>query len=187
MQSKRKVLAVFGWPLVAVDELDPRTALRVCERTLELWDTGAYDCLLVSGGRFLPPEIQTRPWSKIASEFFEWHGVPKERIVRESDSFDTYDNIRYSLRELYHAGIPDADITVVTHKTHGRRVRHTFKVAHGVEVRIEPVDLPLTILERIKQWAFVLYHWLDPYGTKYAKRRRIEGRRTLGLPPVSEP
>ncbi|HEU0050565.1 MAG TPA: YdcF family protein [Patescibacteria group bacterium] len=182
MPRTTKVLVIFGWPILPVDRLDPRSSLLVCKHALLVWETGAYDKLLISGGRFMISLIQTRPWSEIAADWLARHGIPRDCLILETKSFDTYGNLRYSLEALRDAGIHSFELSICTYWVHGIRIRHTAKAAHGLTVQIQPVWMPLTWRERLTQWLFVIYHYIDRDGRLYAKRRRIRERKRLGLP-----
>lgn len=164
------VLMVPSWQVVPPDMLCPLDSQLVCMEAHKLWRTGQYEWLLVSGGIFLPPKIQTRPAADLMGAWFEECGVPRSRIIKESRSLDTFDNVRYSLYELWARGIRDPDITVCTHRIHGIRIRHTFKMAHRIDVRIHEVSLPLSIAEQVAQWLCVLYHRHDTHGTGWFAR-----------------
>lgn len=164
------ILMVPSWQIVGIDVLSPKDTLIVCEEALRLWRTNAFEFLLVSGGLFLPPEIQTQPSSHLMARWFVEHGVAPTLIITESRSLDTYDNLRYSLAELASRGV-DPDITVCTHRIHGIRIRHTFHAAFGQTVRIHEVHFPLSSAEWINQWLCVLYHYADRRGYGWLARR----------------
>lgn len=166
-----RILMVPSWLLLSHNQLSPANTLPVCQEALKLWQTGAYDLLLLSGGLFLPAHIQSRPSSELMQDWFVEQGVDPRQIVLETRSLDTYDNIRYSLEELASVRIGEFAITVCTHRIHGRRIKHTFRRAHGVDITVHPVPLPLRMMERCQQWMYVLYHWLDPFGNGWLARR----------------
>lgn len=177
MGAQTNVLAVFGWPLLPVDRLDPTTSERAVARAVGLMrGSSRYDLALFSGGIFLPPAVQTRPWGEIARDAAVAAGTDPHQTLVETASLDTYDNIRYSLGVLEKAGIRYFSLTVCTHRIHGRRVRHTAKVLYGMNIRIEPVEMPLTPGERIWQWGCVAYHYWDKSGSGWYRRRMLRRR-----------
>lgn len=176
MSEKAKILAAFGWPLLPVNRLDERTSARVVDRVIRLMQSGQYNFVLFSGGVFLPPDIQTRPWGEIARDAAIAAGVDPCCTLVETESVDTYDNIRYSLDVIRQNGIHNFALTVCTHPIHGRRIRYTANVLHGVDVRIEPVGLRLTFGELMWQELCVAYHYWDTHGTGWYRRHILEKR-----------
>jgi uncharacterized SAM-binding protein YcdF (DUF218 family) len=161
---------VPSWQIDPIDNLRVLDSQFVCIEAIKLWRAGAFEWLLVSGGIFLPSTIQTRPASDLMGAWFEACGISSARIIKESRSLDTYGNVRYSLDELDAKGIKDPEITVCTHRIHGMRIRHTFKAAHGIDVHVHAVHLPLTIAETAVQWLCAFYHLVDTHGTGWFAR-----------------
>jgi hypothetical protein len=182
-KQKMRILAVFGWPLVPLNQLDPRTSLPILDHAIKIWDPEKYDRLLLSGGCFLPRHIQTQPWCEIAGAYCFVEGVSLHRVMYEARSFDTFDNLRCTLELLEASRIHDFELTICTYPTHGYRIALTALYAHNIRVRIEPVLLDLTLRERFMQWLYVLYHIFDVKGTGIiahrVRQRRVDNAKRL--------
>ncbi len=176
-----RILMVPSWQLVPRDRLSPRDTQIVCQAALELWQTGLFDLLLLTGGLFLPSYIQSKPSSELMKNWFVAQGVESTRIVTETRSLDTFENIAYSLTELRRLGISHPDITVCTQWQHAVRIRHTFKRAHGIEIQIYTLNFDLPPLEHARQWLYIAYHCYDTRGDKWLARtvRRRRGRAAI--------
>lgn len=178
-----RILMVPSWQLVPRDRLSPHDTQLVCQEALQLWKTGLYDLLLLTGGLFLPPYIQTKPSAELMKDWFVSQGVEPSRIVTETRSLDTFENISYSLAELQLLGINHPDITVCTQWQHAVRIRHTFERAHGVEVQIYTLNFDLPPREQAWQWLYIAYHWYDTRGDKWLARtiRRRRARAVMAV------
>ncbi|HMB26187.1 MAG TPA: hypothetical protein VKP03_02095 [Patescibacteria group bacterium] len=47
--------------IIKKDKLSLADTLQRCKKALDLWKTKEYEKILVTGGIFLPPNIQTKP------------------------------------------------------------------------------------------------------------------------------
>lgn len=154
--------------LIPAQEVSPcdllqgtKTELRLIEG-LRLWGSGKFDAIIVCGGVYLPQETQTTPAARIMKEWLVSHGVPAENTMAEERSRDTYENISYALEMI---GGKASQITVVTHWQHALRFRLTFRLAHKMKVRTEPMYYWTGFKSFALEWAILLVHLFDPSGT----------------------
>lgn len=153
------------------------TLLRLQEG-LRLWRTGSFDYLLVSGGIFNPPEIQTVSASELMRDWLIEQGVPKGRIICESRSLDTYENISMSLDILREIGDQTVKITVVTQWQHAIRFRITFLLGYRMWIRTVSMHYPMAPQAIAKEFLFILHHLLFPKGEWSPWSKRIRTLRT---------
>lgn len=182
--SETRILMVPSWQLAPSDRLSPRDTQIVCRAALQLWQTGRFDLLLLTGGVFLPPHIQTRPSAELMKDWFRSQDVEPSRIVTETRSLDTFENIAFSLTELRRRGIENPLITVCTQWLHALRIRHTFQRAHGVAMRVHAIRFHMSWRDLAWQWLCVAYHWYDPGGMgRLAKSARLRRSRAASRAP----
>lgn len=165
-----QILMVPSWQIVPRDRLSPRDTQIVCRAALQLWNTGQYDLLLLTGGVFLPPRIQIRPSAELMKDWFMSQGMESSRIVTETRSLDTFENIAFALAELRRLGVVHPDITVCTQWLHAARIRHTFQRAHGISIRVHAIRFDMPWHDLAWQWFCAAYHWYDPAGTGWLAR-----------------
>lgn len=157
-----KVLFIPSCEVAAIDELeDTETEIRLKAGLLE-WKKGAFDVIAVAGGVYLAPELQTRPSGDLMKEWLVERGVPADKVVSESTSRDTYENISGVLREL--KGTKIDRLVVITQWQHAMRFWITFRAAHGVKAEIIPLRYPVGFKRFLMEWVFLLIHTMDVYG-----------------------
>ncbi len=178
-----EVLFVPAELIEPINQLSVRTQLR-CLRALDLWFTGKYTYILVSGGKFLPPSTQTAPAALLMEHWLVDHGVSEKVIVRDLQSVDTFENILFGMQALARHGHGDPSlitVTLVTEPLHAARFVHSFKAMYGSGIRVSPVRYQLSCLEHIKEALFMCIHMLDPRGkggvARYNRLRRRKAAR----------
>jgi len=166
-----KILLV---PAEAIDPLNQLSAntLRRCEAALEVWRTGQFDRILVTGGMFLDQKRQTIPAATIMWDWFTKHGVRDNQILVEPGSLDTYQNIDFGLRLLREEGCADAQITVITQYQHALRFAITFFLAHQRRINLIMIRQPAMLWkEWLMEWLVIIpYHLIDWRGTLWLAR-----------------
>lgn len=142
-------------------------------RGFKIWKKGRYDKIIVSGGIFLPPNVQTVAAGRLMEDWLRTRGVPAENILVEDKSRDTYENISESLALLTKEEKPEC--TVVTHWQHALRFWVTFRRAHKVKAKIHPMFYWVDIKTFILEWFILLVHIFDRDGTgKIASKNRLD-------------
>lgn len=175
-----KILFVPAGGITRLDQLDPANTLKRCEHALKMWNTKEYDHLVVTGGKFLSPDIQTAPAGQLMAEWFNAHGVNSTRIIIEEDSLDTYENISGSVIAMEDCKLSDSqrwDITVVTQWQHSWRFWISFWNMYGIRIEREPLSYPMSFMSWIMEFAMIAYHFYDPCGTGVIARKNRENRR----------
>lgn len=157
--------------IAALNELPPENTLRRCEEALELWRSERYDYLLVSGGIFLPPHIQTRAAADIMRDWFAQQGVSTRMIIVERESVDTFENVRLSAHLLTKMHVIRPRITVVTQWQHALRFWVTFRLGYGLNVAIRPIWHSLAWYEHVTEFGSLAYHVVDPRGNRLFARK----------------
>jgi uncharacterized SAM-binding protein YcdF (DUF218 family) len=171
-KSRRRKIRILYVPAELVETLNRlsrRTILR-CQKALELWQHSKYDYLAVTGGIFLPRDIQTEPAGLIMARWFHERGVDPERLIIEQHSRDTYENITGSVAEIRNllgrrCDSEGLEITIVTQWQHARRFQISFRKLHPeIEVKTVAVNYPLSAFETLKEYLFIGIHYVDPRG-----------------------
>ncbi|MFA5946271.1 MAG: YdcF family protein [Patescibacteria group bacterium] len=182
MTGKTQVLFVPSGNIVEKNELSPADTLLRCQRALELWKSGKFHFLLITGGLFNPPDVQSIPAAWIMAEWFQNRGVPRDQIIVERDSLDTFQNIRFGLERLKENDIVNCDFTVVTQWQHAWRFWVTMWWVYGIKIERVGMHYKLPALAQIKEYLFILYHVWDPYGVGFLaqKNRRDRGALASG-------
>ncbi len=147
---------------MAIDKLAQDTLYR-CQAALELWRTGQFDRILVSGGICFPREIQTRPASESMKQWLSQpqQGVDKNQIICESKSLTSFGNVEFSLKKLTEVGIDQPQITVVSQWQHAIRMRIAFSLVYGIKVERYPLHYPISFSSWLYEWFLILYHLWD--------------------------
>lgn len=203
LDGKIRVLLVPSEGIVRLkgkpDYLSDNTRAR-CERALKAWNTGEYDIMVITGGKFSPPSEQTRPAADLMFDWFtrRGRGVRNDQVILETKSLDTYQNIQNSLYEirrfvnskLLHVRKGDEDehfeIHVCTEFLHGLRFWVTFARAYGIWVKVIPVRQPrMTVMQVVLEMLVLIpLHVIDPFGnnwvSKRERRKRQEAARRRG-------
>ena len=158
-----------------VDRIAGATLARL-EEGLRLWREGGFDLLAVSGGVFLPPDVQTRSAANLMEDWLAEHGVNRSDILVEDESLDTFQNIALTYARLGgRAHGNSLEWTVVSHSTHLRRFAVTCRT-YGITMHRAPVAYRLSLGARIGEAIAYLVHRLDPRGVGHLARRNRAGR-----------
>ena len=173
MEEKVHILLLPAECIDPVDRICERTIKR-CLKALELWRTGNYDYILITGGIFLPPNVQTEPASYLIKKYLAGK-VDSSHIIIEEKSRTTFENAGFGLNELSLRCIEDFDLTVVTQWQHALRFGLTF-MAYGHKIRSEKVKYRLKPSEWLREWAYILIHLVDPLGRSKAVKKFTENR-----------
>ena len=155
------------------DSLEGTMTEKRLVRGLQIWRSGGYDMIIVSGGVYLPPEIQKTPSGRLMKEWLVEKDIPASKVITEDRSRDTYENISFSLRLLEDV---EPKIMVVTHWQHAMRFWLTFKLAHKMKVRTERMWYWIGAKNFILEWAILLVHMFDRMGTGKIARKNRESR-----------
>jgi len=133
------------------------------KQALVLWRAKEYDVIIVTGGIYLPPKIQTVPSGSLMKKWLIINKVSADKILCEDKSRDTFENISGALALV----IKDLDpkFTVVTHWQHALRFWITFRLAHKLKIRVIPMWYWAGIKTFIFEWFIFLVHLLDHKGT----------------------
>ncbi|MDD4607204.1 MAG: YdcF family protein [Patescibacteria group bacterium] len=171
-----KILLVPSGKINPVDCLEGTDTLLRCKKALELWQTGVYSKVLVTGGICSKPKIQTQPAGTLMAQWFEENGVSASDIIIEDQSLDTFENIRLSLQKILDLE-SDYEITVVTQQQHAMRMWITFLYGYGLLVGICPVKYKNSFKNWLREWGYLLYHLYDRKGTKFLAKKNRDSRR----------
>jgi len=158
-----KVLLVPCGGISAKNQISSKDTLPRCLKALELWQTGQYDRIVVTGGIFLPQHIQTVPAGEIMRQWFEKQGIEHDKILVENKSLDTYENVRYVLDKLKEREIENPEITLVTQWQHSWRFWLTFR-SYGIKIKRHKVKFKISWLTWLLEFAFIFIHLIDPKG-----------------------
>lgn len=172
-----RILFVPAGHIKRKDQLGRDTLLR-CQEALDLWDSQEFHYILVAGGIFNPPAVQTVPAAQIMADWFVSHGVLRSRILIEDKSLDTYENIHFSmrlLREQFSRSL--GELLVVTHWTHSLRFLMTFRRAHGVLISASSLFYPLGWRACLSECVSLTLHLLDSRGNNPVSRLLRRSRR----------
>jgi len=175
-----KILFIPSAGVLPVNVLDNATQERL-QAGLILWQSGNFDIVLVTGGICQPLREQTISLASLMRDWLLAHGIPSQRVLMETNSRDTFENIKFSLEVLHAFTTEPLEITVVSHWQHCQRFKHTFQFVHGIQVQLHPLPyLRETQFQRMKRFTlelcFLLVHVLDPSGNgkiaRYNRRKR---------------
>lgn len=138
---------------------------------MELWRTGQFDLMVLSGGIVAPRYIQTRPHAHTMKEWvINQPGAPdNEQILIDEMSRDSYENTYFSYDRIKTAGynpiIQDITLTIVSEIHHARRLRITFQKGIGWQsINIAPVNYKLSFGMCLLEYALYIMHAVDPEG-----------------------
>lgn len=174
-----KLLFVPSCDIKPINRLEGTYTLKRLEKAIQLWRTGQYDGMILSGGTVSPESIQTKPHADIMKEWVlqQEAGPSDEQIIVENCSLDTYENARFSQQAVTNwlavrnassyqkIATSSIKLTVVTEKNHGRRFLITFRRGLGWgNVTVVPADYTLSFAGLLLEWALRLMHLIDPVG-----------------------
>lgn len=150
------------------------TTKKRLKKGVVLWKKGVYDAIIVTGGIYLPPQIQTIPSGNLMKEWLREKGISSESIICENRSRDTYENIQGTLSLI--AEDRDPQLTVVTHWQHALRFWVTFRLAFGVKICIKPMYYRIGWKNFLLEWPMLFCHLVDKKGTGFIARSNREKR-----------
>ncbi len=148
------------------------------EAGLKKYRKGDFDFILLSGGIFLPPKIQTIPGARLMAKYLVKKGISYHQIILEERSLDTFQNVKFSTSKLFLMGIKNPEITVITQWQHAIRFWICFR-AYNLKISLEPINYQIPITDWLKEWLFILYHIYDRKGKKYLALKNREKRRQI--------
>lgn len=172
----KRILLVAPVDISPVDQISPERGLHHCETVLELWRTGWYDAILVTGGKFLPSHIQTRPAADSVRDWLVSRGVSKRKILLENSSLDTFENVGLAIHILDRLKLVRPTITVVAHWQHALRFWVTFFCGYGRYVRLYPLMYSLSWQEFFREVRLFFYHLIDPRGVRAPAQKKRASR-----------
>ncbi len=173
-----QILFVPSGGITPVDQLSPANTLQRCIKALQLWQNGTYHILILSGGICDPPSIQRTAGAEIMRRWFVERGVPEKRIITESHSRDTYENIILSVRLLKNL-VPHNQThhwTVVSQWQRCLRIWITLWRLHRIRPKLQMLRYPIGIRGFLKECVFIAYHLYDRDGNKYLARKNRSRR-----------
>ncbi|HCL99888.1 MAG: hypothetical protein UU65_C0003G0040 [candidate division CPR2 bacterium GW2011_GWC1_41_48] len=166
--------------LPAWDGEDKESCWRI-EEGQNMWSEGGYDYVASIGD--IVKKTQERPPGDVMADQFAEFGIPEEQIIRNETGYrplDGYQNVICLILMLRKLGINNPRVTIVSHKTHAKRLVMVFK-AYGVSAVEHGMDYHIPFH---RQWIFeplyLLGHIIDPKGesviTEITRlKRKIEG------------
>ncbi|MBN2395547.1 MAG: YdcF family protein [Candidatus Atribacteria bacterium] len=185
---KKPMIVVLGGDIVENSLMEKKDDVEIGEITLARL-FGAYQVyreikcpILVSGGS-LPGSSGTTPVAIMMKQVLEDFGVSSEDIYLESQSRTTYENAKFSLKEIIHRGHPE--IILVTSAVHMRRSVGIFR---NSKARIVPAPVNylfenskpgiLDILPNRTSWDHnlrALHEWTGLLYYKLFYKQSVEG------------
>ncbi len=174
------ILVILGETVVKKDVLSD-TSIQRLEKGLGVWHGGGYSRIVVTGGIFLPRTIQTRPIAYIMRDWLLDHGIPRDVILVEEFSVDTYENIRFvdALLLKEYGSMPKGIITLVSHTMHVKRAYMSAREL-GWRVTMAPVRSSVGIMQSIKERAMRVMHHKDPLGyNRFSRWNRARRRKAV--------
>jgi len=131
---------------------------------LEMWRLGCWDFLLVTGGVFTSRKIMTMPGAKVMADWFVDQGVPRNKIMIEGRSRDTYQNVEFTIGVIRDRFLlKKVKITVVTQWQHAIRFWLTFR-SWGIKVALRKLHYPMGVVGIIREFVFIAVTAIDPKG-----------------------
>ena len=169
-----KIILVPAGGISAINKLSSDTLTR-CKAALKLWQKGGFDKILLSGGIFLPPSIQTKPAALLMKQWLKNAGINEKYLLLEEQSRDTFENVKLSL-DILNKTSNDWQITIITHWQHAIRFWITFSLGYGIKIKIHPLFYKLPLQAMFKEFLSIIYHIYDPQGVKKIPRLNREKR-----------
>lgn len=158
-----KYLLIPSCEVLPLDSLENTQTLERLQAGLLEWEKNAYDFIIVSGGIYLPPEIQTIPCAILMRNWLVENNVSEENIICETSSRDTYENIECSMKLILDDKY--SKITVVSHWQHCLRFKTTFWRKYKKRIYVIPMWNMLSLKGFILEWIFLAIHIVDKNGT----------------------
>lgn len=102
--------------------------LRVAHRAVDLFNCGRGQYLIFSGGHGKhTSKLFTKPEAEVFADVALKRGVPRERIILESESTNTGENVRFTYELLQIMGLRPRTLILVQSPYMERRTYATFK------------------------------------------------------------
>ncbi len=181
--NRTRILFVPAELIVAKIRPSVNTLHRL-KRALELWETRDYDYVVVSGGKFLSPVVQTEPAAQIMADWLFHYGVQADRVIIENQSLDTFENIKLSVKAIAERCGTDRstwEITVVTQWQHMERFAVSFKSIFGITIKLVPLNYPMPFFGKLMEYVMIIYHYYDAHGVGMVARSNRDKRRQAAL------
>jgi hypothetical protein len=169
-----KFLFIPSCEVAAQNTLDGTTTEKRLVAGINLWNKGGFDKIIVTGGIYLPPNLQTIPSGELMRDWLINQGVPAEKIVCENKSRDTYENISEALKLV--ADDHNPAFTVITHWQHALRFWITFRPTDKYKVKIIPLWYWYGIKTFVLEWFILLVHLFDKKGTGWIATKNRQAR-----------
>jgi len=176
-KGKIRVILCLAEQVEEWNVLSKRTLLRLW-KAYGLFLTGNYDYILVSGGIFNPPKIQTRPAAHLMKEWLLSKSIKEENVLVEDTSLDTYQNVANSVEIIRQKAKTDMFyplckelVTVVSDQHHLRRVRMIIEGHFSTDpIVYEDSGYRLPFSEKLKELIFFAITFCDRDGVKWLAR-----------------
>ena len=117
------ILIILGFKLQPNNRLTP-TLMERLKKAHQLFSTGKYDKIIVSGGKVQTNSTRTEAYM-MKRYLTLWYGIKESYILTESKSKDTIENAQYCLTMLNKIKNIKS-ITVLSSKFHIKRVKYIF-------------------------------------------------------------
>lgn len=183
--AELRVIIVPSHEVKPVDQLNGTITLARLRKALELWRTGKFDLMILSGGKVWSNDIQTKPFGFTMLKWIvgQLGGPEPGKIIAEELSRDTIENAELSLGiiEEEHPDLSKdrnrVEITIVTEPSQGRRMAYAIRCGFGWP-NVILVDSGVNIGLARKLWELWLYiyHLSDPTGASPIVKKIREKR-----------
>lgn len=172
-----RVLLVPACEVVYLNQLGPRTLAR-CQEALRRWAGDFYEVLVVSGGIYELPHVQTVPAAKLMCDWFVSNGVHPGQIVVEDHSLDTFENVSLSLAKIRALQPEPLELEIVTQTQHARRFWLSFFLGYRIWPKLHRIEYQMSLKEKFMEWLFLLIHLFWPKdGGPLGEKNRMSRRR----------
>ena len=119
LDKKRGVMSQYifipSCEVAPLNSLENTQTLKRLKKGLAIWQNHNRT-IIVSGGIYLPPNVQTVPSGQLMKIWLIANGVPAEQIIAETNSRDTYENISGAMQLI--SSDTNPQITVVSQWQH---------------------------------------------------------------------
>lgn len=125
----------------------------------------------------MSPQVQTVPAGILMKEWLINHGIDESKIIVEKHSLDSFENVKFGLKELERCGIKNPKITVVSQWQHALRFKICFYLGYNFKVKLYPMRYQISLKEFIQEFLGIIYCLYDPTGHKSIAKKIREKRR----------
>src|SRR6056297_3410944 len=153
----------------SLNKLKGTFTLKRLKKGLKKWKTKKYDKILVAGGLCYPAEQQTKTLGKLMKDWLISKGISADKIIAETESLDTYQNISGVMELISEDSNPE--ITVVTHWQHAWRFKITFWRMYGLKIKLIKMFYWVNLPNFVVEWVFLLIHLFDKNGNSWLVRK----------------